>query len=166
MTPAASLAAVVPAPDPTGEHGAQAAARLQALFDPGTMHPLRAGVEDGVLAGGGLVDGRPVLAWAQDGAHRGGSLGVRGGETIATTIRRADERGVPVVGLPHSGGARLQEGTGALTAYAAIFREQARARVPQISVVCGPCAGGAAGRDRRGACDRARARITCVPASS
>ncbi len=129
---------------PGRAHGELAATRLELLLDPGTLRPLRAGVADGVVAGSGRVHGRPVFAWAQDGEHRGGSLGARGGETIAETIRRADGRGVPVVGFPHSGGARLQEGTAALSAYAAIFRAQARARVPQISVIAGPCAGGAA----------------------
>ena len=60
------------------------------------------------------------------------------------TIERASALGVPVVGFPHSGGARLQEGVAALHAYAAIFRAQAMADVPQISVIGGPCAGGAA----------------------
>ena len=88
--------------------------------------------------------GAAGVAWAQDGAFKGGSLGGAGGETIARTIQRADALGVPVVGFPHSGGARLQEGVAALTAYAAIFRAQAQATVPMISVVSGPCAGGAA----------------------
>ncbi len=132
-----------PTPSPGGR-AELAGTRLELLLDPGTLRPLRADVGDGVAAGSGRVHGRPVFAWAQDGQHRGGSLGALGGETIAETIRRADGRGVPVVGFPHSGGARLQEGTAALTAYAAIFRAQARARVPQISVITGPCAGGAA----------------------
>jgi acetyl-CoA carboxylase carboxyltransferase component len=121
-----------------------ARARLELLFDPGTFRPIRTAVGDGVLSGSGRVQGRPVCAWAQDGAFKGGSLGSSGGETIARTIQRADALGVPVVGFPHSGGARLQEGVAALTAYAAIFRAQALATVPIISVVSGPCAGGAA----------------------
>jgi acetyl-CoA carboxylase carboxyltransferase component len=106
--------------------------------------PLRSAVGDGVVAGHGQVCGRPVHAWAQDGSHRGGSLGSAGGETIARTIRRAAGAGTPVVGFPHSGGARIQEGVAALSAYSAIFQAQAQAKIPQISVVCGPCAGGAA----------------------
>ncbi len=128
-------------------HGTEvglAQARLELLFDPGTMRPLRSEVGDGVLASSGRVNGRHTFAWAQDGTFRGGSLGAMGGETIAQTIRRADGANAPVVGFIHSAGARLQEGVAALTAYAAIFREQARARVPQISVIGGPCAGGAA----------------------
>ena len=121
-----------------------ARARLELLFDPGSFRPTRSLVGDGVLTGSGRVNGRVVCSWAQDGAFKGGSLGVRGGETIARTIEHADKLGVPVVGFPHSGGARLQEGVGALHAYSRIFRAQAIARVPQISVIGGPCAGGAA----------------------
>ncbi|MCW2992805.1 MAG: methylmalonyl-CoA carboxyltransferase [Conexibacter sp.] len=121
-----------------------ARARLELLFDAGTYRPIRSAVGDGVLSGSGRVQGRAVVAWAQDGTFKGGSLGASGGETIARTIARADALGVPVVGFPHSGGARLQEGVAALTAYAAIFRAQAQATVPMISVVSGPCAGGAA----------------------
>jgi acetyl-CoA carboxylase carboxyltransferase component len=129
--------------DVAPEHLA-ARARLELLFDPGTFRPIRTAVGDGVLSGSGRVQGRSVVAWAQDGSFKGGSLGAAGGETIARTIERADALGVPVVGFPHSGGARLQEGVAALTAYAAIFRAQAVATVPMISVVSGPCAGGAA----------------------
>jgi acetyl-CoA carboxylase carboxyltransferase component len=129
--------------DVAPEHLA-ARARLELLFDPGTFRPIRSAVGDGVLSGSGRVQGRAVYAWAQDGAFKGGSLGAAGGDTIARTIERADALGVPVVGFPHSGGARLQEGVAALTAYAAIFRAQSLATVPVISVVSGPCAGGAA----------------------
>lgn len=118
--------------------------RLEALLDDGTFRPLRSAVGDGVVAGSGRVGGRAACVWAQEVSHRGGSLGAAGGETIARTIRRASRAGVPVVGLPHSGGARLQEGIAALSAYGAIFREQALARVPQITLVGGACAGGAA----------------------
>src|SRR3954468_20276404 len=129
--------------DVAPEHLA-ARARLELLFDAGTFRPVRTAVGDGVLAGSGRVQGRPVCAWAQDGSFKGGSLGSAGGETIARTIERADALGVPVVGFPHSGGARLQEGVASLTAYARIFRAQSVATVPMISVVSGPCAGGAA----------------------
>ena len=129
--------------DVAPEHLA-ARARLELLFDAGTFRPYRTAVGDGVLSGSGRVQGRPVCAWAQDGTFKGGSLGSAGGETIARTIQRADALGVPVVGFPHSGGARLQEGVAALTAYAAIFRAQSLATVPIISVVSGACAGGAA----------------------
>jgi acetyl-CoA carboxylase carboxyltransferase component len=127
-----------------GPRAIVARARLELLFDPGSFRPVRSAVADGVLSGSGSVNGRPVFAWAQDGGFKGGSLGERGGETIARTIDQAAKHGVPVVGFPHSGGARLQEGVGALHAYSRIFRAQSIARVPQISVIGGPCAGGAA----------------------
>src|ERR1700709_567310 len=127
-----------------------ARARLELLFDAGTFRPIRTAVGDGVLSGSGRVQGRAVVAWAQDGTFKGGSLGSSGGETIARPIQRADALGVPVVGFPHSGGARLQEGVAALSAYAAIFRAQAQSTVPMISVVSGPCAGGAAHAPPRG----------------
>ncbi|HEY8581649.1 MAG TPA: carboxyl transferase domain-containing protein, partial [Capillimicrobium sp.] len=72
------------------------------------------------------------------------SLGARGGETIQRLFALADRAGAPVVCFPESGGARVQEGVAALTAYGAIFRAEATARVPVISVVAGACAGGAA----------------------
>ncbi len=121
-----------------------AGARLRALLDANTFHPWRSAVGDGVVAGSARVQGRLVHVWAQDVSHRGGSLGSAGGETIARTIRHANRVGVPVIGVPHSGGARLQEGVAALSAYGAIFREQALARVPQITLIPGVCAGGAA----------------------
>lgn len=121
-----------------------AQARIELLMDAGTFRPLRSAVGDGVIAGTGRVSGRPVHAWAQDARVKGGSLGALGGETIVRTIQRADATGTPVVGFPHSGGARLQEGVAALSAYGAIFRAQSLAKVPQISVVGGPSAGGAA----------------------
>src|SRR3954464_12547124 len=118
--------------------------RLEALLDPASFRPLRSAVGDGVSAGSGTVDGRAVFCWGQDGSFRGGALGVAGGETITRLIALADRAGAPVVGFPESGGARVQEGAGALSAYAAIFRAMANARVPVLSVASGACAGGAA----------------------
>jgi acetyl-CoA carboxylase carboxyltransferase component len=114
------------------------------LLDTDTFVPWRSAVGDGVVAGSAQVDGRRVCVWMQDITYRGGSLGFAGGETIARTLRQASRAGVPVLGMPHSGGARLQEGVAALSAYGAIFREQALARVPQITLIGGACAGGAA----------------------
>jgi acetyl-CoA carboxylase carboxyltransferase component len=120
------------------------ASKLESLLDAASLRPLRSAVGDGVVAASGTVDGRPVFCWAQDGGYRGGSLGVAGGATIARVFALADRAGAPVVGFPESGGARVQEGVGALTAYGAIFRAMATARVPVISVASGACAGGAA----------------------
>jgi acetyl-CoA carboxylase carboxyltransferase component len=118
--------------------------RIDELLDGGTFMPYRSAVGDGVTAGSGRVGGRRIFVWAQDSSHRGGSLGRAGGETVARTIRRAAGAGAPIIGLAASAGARLQEGTGALTAYAEIFRAQALADVPQLTLVTGTCAGGAA----------------------
>jgi acetyl-CoA carboxylase carboxyltransferase component len=121
-----------------------ARARAELLCDSGTFHPHRSAVGDGVIAGSGKVAGRAVYVWAQDGTFKGGSLGSKGGETIVRTIEMAERAWAPVVGFPHSGGARMQEGVYALGAYASIFRAQARSNALQISVIGGPCAGGAA----------------------
>ncbi|MFP5363265.1 MAG: acyl-CoA carboxylase subunit beta [Thermoleophilia bacterium] len=121
-----------------------AQARIDLLCDPGSFHAIRSESGDGVICGAGRVGGRAVYVWSQNVKHKGGSLGQKGGASICSTIEAADKAGAPVVGFLHSGGARLQEGVGALGAYASVFRATSRARVPQISVICGPCAGGAA----------------------
>ncbi|HVF78850.1 MAG TPA: carboxyl transferase domain-containing protein [Solirubrobacteraceae bacterium] len=118
--------------------------RIDMLCDDGSFHEIRSQSGDGVICGTGRVGGRPIYVWSQNVKHKGGSLGQKGGATIVSTIAAADKAGAPVVGFLHSGGARLQEGVGALGAYASIFRATSRAKVPQISVICGPCAGGAA----------------------
>jgi len=121
-----------------------ALARIELLCDAGSFHGHRTQSGDGVISGTGRVGGRRIFVWAQNVKHKGGSLGQGGGDSIVSTITMADKAGVPVVGFLHSGGARLQEGVAALGAYASIFRATSRAQVPQISVICGPCAGGAA----------------------
>ena len=134
------------APDVAGgaEPQLRALARIELLCDEASFHPIRSESGDGVISGSGRVGGRTVYIWSQNIKHKGGSLGQGGGKTIVNTIRMADKAGAPVVGFLASGGARLQEGVAALGAYASIFRANSRARVPQISVICGPCAGGAA----------------------
>ena len=138
--PAAPAATRASQPPPTNaaviaEPVKLARARAELLCDPGTFHPHRSAVGDGVIAGSGKVGGRAVYVWAQDGTFKGGSLGSAGGETIVRTIEMAERAWAPVVGFPHSGGARLQEGVAALAAYAAIFRAQARSSALQISVI-------------------------------
>jgi acetyl-CoA carboxylase carboxyltransferase component len=121
-----------------------AQARIDLLCDQGSFHAIRSSSGDGVISGAGRIGGRPIYVWSQNVKHKGGSLGQGGGESIVSTIQAADKAGAPVVGFLHSGGARLQEGVAALGAYASIFRATSRATVPQLSVICGPCAGGAA----------------------
>lgn len=129
--------------------------RLEALCDPGSLHLVRSGVMsrrmgdraragDGVIAGAGRVDGRPVFVYAQDPSYLGGSLGEQHADSIVKVLRLAGRASVPVVGFIESGGARMQEGVGALAGYARIFREQVAlsGKIPQISVICGASAGG------------------------
>jgi acetyl-CoA carboxylase carboxyltransferase component len=129
--------------------------RLEVLCDPGSINLIRTDVRsrrmgekaragDGVLGGSGRVDGRPVFCFAQDASFVGGSLGLAHAETVVQVLRNADRAQVPVIGFIESGGARMQEGLAALSGYGRIFREHVRlsGRVPQISVICGPSAGG------------------------
>ena len=99
---------------------------------------------DGVIAGAGRVDGRPVFCYAQDPSYLGGSLGEQHADSIVKVLRLAGRAGAPVVGFIESGGARMQEGTAALAGYARIFREHVAlsGKIPQISVICGASAGG------------------------
>jgi len=100
---------------------------------------------DGVVTGYGQVDGRTVAVFAQDFTVFGGSLGEVFGEKICKVMDFAMKIGCPVIGLNDSGGARIQEGVVALGLYAEIFRRNVHASgvIPQISLVMGPCAGGA-----------------------
>jgi propionyl-CoA carboxylase beta chain len=100
---------------------------------------------DGVVTGYGQVDGRQVAVFAQDFTVFGGSLGEVFGEKIVKVMDWAAKIGVPVVGLNDSGGARIQEGVVSLGLYGEIFFRNVRSSgvIPQISVIMGPCAGGA-----------------------
>ncbi|WP_289018592.1 acyl-CoA carboxylase subunit beta [uncultured Ornithinimicrobium sp.] len=134
--------------------------RVEALLDEGTFTELDAlarhrstafGQErnrpygDGVVTGYGTVDGRPVAVFSQDFTVFGGSLGEVFGEKIVKVMDLAMKIGCPVIGINDSGGARIQEGVVALGLYAEIFRRNVDASgvIPQISLVMGPCAGGA-----------------------
>jgi len=100
---------------------------------------------DGVVAGHGRVDGRPVFVFAQDFTVFGGSLSLANAAKICKIMDLAMKVGAPVVGLNDSGGARIQEGVASLAGYADIFLRNTLASgvVPQISAIMGPCAGGA-----------------------
>ncbi len=100
---------------------------------------------DGVVTGFGRIDGRPVAVYSQDFTVFGGSLGAAHARKICAIMDHAVRLGIPVVGINDSGGARIQEGVESLGGYADIFLRNTMASgvVPQISVVMGPCAGGA-----------------------
>lgn len=134
--------------------------RLEILFDPGTFVELDpfiqhrgtefgiAGREipgDAVVTGFGQVDGRTVYAFAQDFTVMGGTLGEMHALKICKVMDQAMKAGAPFVGINDSGGARIQEGVVALHGYAQIFKRNTLASgvIPQISVIMGPCAGGA-----------------------
>jgi acetyl-CoA/propionyl-CoA carboxylase carboxyl transferase subunit len=121
-------------------------ARLEALFDSGTLRLLTPHDASGVLAGSGEVDGMHTVAFASDPRAQGGALGSAGCAAIVTAYEEAVAQGVPVIGLWHSGGARLREGAESLHAVGTVFAAMTRASgvVPQISVVLGAAAGGAA----------------------
>ncbi len=134
--------------------------RIAALLDPGTFSEIGAFVQhravglgmegrrflgDGVVTGAGKIEGRPVYVFAQDFTVLGGSVGEAHGRKIAHLLDLAYQNGAPVIGLNDSGGARIQEGVDALAGYGDIFYRNVRASgvIPQLSVILGPCAGGA-----------------------
>lgn len=129
---------------------------LDGLLDRDSFTQLRSAVRslhmeagpdgDGVVCGEGRIDGRRVFAFEQDPSVLGGSLGQAHADSICRVLDLAARFGAPVIGIHRSGGARIQEGVGALAGYGRIFARHVRMRqiVPQIALVAGPCAGGAA----------------------
>lgn len=135
--------------------------RLDVLFDPDTfvefgMHAEHAchafGMEsktmpaDGVVTGIGYVDGRPAAAISHDFTVGGGALGRIHAKKVCDLMDYAMKAGMPIIGINDSGGARIQEGVDSLSGYGQIFfrNVQASGLVPQIAIIAGPCAGGAA----------------------
>ena len=121
-------------------------ARLENLFDTGTTVPLHERDKSGILAASGEIDGVHTIAYCSDATVMGGAMGVDGCKHIVAAIDTAIEQRAPIVGVWHSGGARLAEGVEALHAVGLVFEAMVRASglVPQISVVLGFAAGGAA----------------------
>lgn len=120
--------------------------RLALLYDDGQYTELtRPEERDGVYICEGNVCGKKVISAAQDFTYKGGTLGHSHGRNIARAIGMAIKAKCPFVAINDSGGARIQEGINALAGYGEIFREnvQASGVIPQISMVLGPCAGGA-----------------------
>jgi methylmalonyl-CoA decarboxylase subunit alpha len=134
-------------------HKLTARERLERLLDAGSFTELDlfrrrdgAAFTDGVVTGAGTVDGRRVFAYAQDFRILGGSLGEVHATKIHKVMDLALATGTPLIAINDSGGARIQEGVTALAGYGGIFRRNVRGSgvIPQISVILGPCAGGAA----------------------
>lgn len=120
--------------------------RLAAFLDEGSLTLITDDDDSGMLAATGTVNGQSVVAFASDATVMGGAMGVAGCKVVVAAYERALADEVPVVGLWHSGGARLPEGVVSLHAVGEVFAIMTRAsgRVPQISVVIGAAAGGAA----------------------
>ncbi|MGN0063325.1 MAG: acyl-CoA carboxylase subunit beta [Nocardioides sp.] len=120
--------------------------RLTALFDEGTLELLSEDDGSGMLAAIGRVRGTQVVAFCSDATVMGGAMGDAGCAVVVDAYHRALTDSVPIIGLWHSGGARLAEGVLSLHAVGRIFNvmTQASGVIPQISVVLGPAAGGAA----------------------
>jgi acetyl-CoA carboxylase carboxyltransferase component len=134
--------------------------RIQSILDPGSFHEYDLFVEhkchdfgmagkqlpgDGVVTGTGTIATFPVCIFAQDFTVAGGSLGLMHARKITKIMDHAMKLGVPLIGINDSGGARIQEGVNALAGYGEIFYRNTLASgvIPQISVILGPCAGGA-----------------------
>ncbi|MFN3474844.1 MAG: acyl-CoA carboxylase subunit beta [Blastomonas sp.] len=134
--------------------------RLDVLLDPGSFEELDMYVEhncvdfgmqdqiipgDGVVTGSGTINGRLVFVFSQDFTVFGGSLSERHAQKICKIMDMALKVGAPVIGLNDSGGARIQEGVASLGGYAEVFQRNVLASgvVPQLSLIMGPCAGGA-----------------------
>jgi propionyl-CoA carboxylase beta chain len=127
--------------------------RIDLLLDPGSFHEVgafatQAGDEfnpESVVTGWGTVDGRTVYVFSQDFTVQGGSVGKVHGEKVCKVMDMAMQNGAPIIGINDSGGARVQEGVDSLRAYGDIFTRNTLASgvIPQISVIMGPCAGGA-----------------------
>ena len=144
----------------TGQHDPQVdfrapAVRLAQLLDPSSAEPLHAddsagndsaGNDSGVTAVRGRIDGAPVIAYCTDATTMGGALGAAGAQRIVEAIEAAVRMCCPVIGLWHSGGAKLADGVESMDGVGRMFAAMTRASgaIPQISVVLGPAAGAAA----------------------
>ena len=146
-TAALQLAAPAPAPaESTQPDPRDPLRRLEQLFDAGSTELITPTDDSGMLAAVGRVEGTPVVAFVSDATVQGGAMGLAGCAVVLTAYERALAEGWPVIGLWHSGGARLREGVVSLHAVGEVFAIMTRAsgKIPQISLVLGAAAGGAA----------------------
>jgi acetyl-CoA carboxylase carboxyltransferase component len=134
--------------------------RIESILDPGSFHEYDLFVEhkaedfgmqnktlagDGVITGTGIILNHPICIYAQDFTVAGGSLGLAHARKITKIMDHSIKLGIPLIGINDSGGARIQEGVNSLAGYGEIFYRNTKASgvIPQISVILGPCAGGA-----------------------
>ncbi len=143
------------------KHKYTARERIRLLLDEGSFHEIGLYVKhqctdfgmaekeipaDGVVTGYGSIDGRKVFVYSQDFTASGGSMGKMQAMKICRILDMAAEAGAPVIGINDSGGARIQEGVDSLAGYGEIFRRTSlySGKIPQFTLIMGPCAGGAA----------------------
>ena len=121
-------------------------ARIARLTDSGAFELLLPRTDCGMVAATGLVKGNKVVVFASDPTIKGGALGIEGSQVIVQAYRAAMGAQVPVIGIWHSGGARLSDGVASLNAFGEVFQSMVTAsgRIPQLSLVVGPTAGGGA----------------------
>ncbi|MFM8253647.1 MAG: carboxyl transferase domain-containing protein, partial [Actinomycetota bacterium] len=120
--------------------------RIERILDGGSFHALTERDESGMLAGFGTISGTRVTLFATDATIQGGAMGEAGAQVILAAYADAMEHKNPIVGIWHSGGARLREGVKSLHAFGLVFNAitQASGKIPQFSLVLGPAAGGGA----------------------
>ncbi|MFM7499552.1 MAG: carboxyl transferase domain-containing protein, partial [Actinomycetota bacterium] len=120
--------------------------RIEKILDDSSFHALTERDESGMLAGFGTISGTRVTLFATDATIQGGAMGEAGAQVILAAYADAMEHKNPIVGIWHSGGARLREGVKSLHAFGLVFNAitQASGKIPQFSLVLGPAAGGGA----------------------
>jgi len=120
--------------------------RIKRLLDPSTIELLTPHDSSGMIAATGAIKGNRVVVFASDATIQGGALGVEGAHVIVSAYREAMATQLPIIGLWHSGGARLRDGVSSLNAFGEVFQSiiLASGKIPQLSLVLGPTAGGGA----------------------
>ena len=120
--------------------------RIKKLLDPGTSSLISSHDQSGMLASRGSIKGNPVIVFASDPTVQGGALGADGAKVIVKAYKVAMAESLPVIGIWHSGGARLRDGVLSLHAFGEVFQSfiTASGKIPQLSLVLGPTAGGGA----------------------
>jgi len=121
-------------------------ARIQRLVDNGAHELLNPRTDCGMVAATGLVKNNKVIIFASDATKQGGALGAEGARVIVAAYKAAMAEQLPIIGIWHSGGARLSDGVSSLSAFGEVFSAMVTAsgRIPQLSLILGPAAGGGA----------------------